>query len=69
MKTIFKLTKNNTFNNVFYNRIFPYYNFLQIFKKWMDFLKSCLIYSGKIFFTTPLFLILKISEKSSNIVI
>ena len=28
-----KLTKNNTFNDFFFNRIFPYYRFLPIFKK------------------------------------
>ena len=27
----FKLTKNNTFNNVFCNKIFPFYRFLPIF--------------------------------------
>ena len=28
-----KLIKNNPFNNVFSNRIFPYYHFLPIFQK------------------------------------
>ena len=64
-KQNFKVMNNNTFNNVFCNRIFPYYSFLLIFKKWFDFHKSWFIFSGKIFSTTLLFLILKI--KSSNI--
>ena len=34
----FKLTKNTTFNNVFCNRIFPYYRFLRIFKNYWIFL-------------------------------
>ena len=39
-----KITKYNIFNNVFCNRIFPYYRFLPIFKKWLGFHKSRLIF-------------------------
>ena len=63
-----KVTNNDTFNNVFSNKIFPYHRFLLIFKKWLDFHKLWLIFSGKIFYITLLFPILKISKKSSNIV-
>ena len=34
----FKFTKNNTFNNVFCNRIFSYNRFLLILKKMIGFL-------------------------------
>ena len=47
-----KLNKNNTFNNLFCNRIFPYYHFLPIFGKLLDFYKSWLLrgkYSLKLF--------------------
>ena len=54
MKKI-KLTKNNTFNNVFGNKLFSFYRFLVIFKKWLDFDESSLIYLGKIFSTTLLY--------------
>ena len=47
--------KNNTFDSVFYNRIFSYYRFLPIFKQTLDFYKSWLIFSGKILFTILLF--------------
>ena len=32
-----KLTKNNTFNNVFCNGVFPHYRFLSIFPKIIGF--------------------------------
>ena len=58
-----KLSKNNTFNNVFCNRIFTYYPFLPIFWKWFDFDKLWLIFSGNIFSLTLLSLILEIKKK------
>ena len=64
-----KLTKNNTFNNDFYNRIFRYHRFLPIFQKLLDFHETLLIFSRKILSTTLLFPIFKISKKSSNTVI
>ena len=39
-----KLTKNNTFNNVFCNKIFPCYPFLPIFLELLDLYKSGLIF-------------------------
>ena len=65
----FKLTKSIAFDKIFCNRLFPFYRFLPIFLKLLDFHKSWLIISGKILSTTLLFLILKISKKSSNIVL
>ena len=35
-----KVTKNNTFNNVFSNTFFSYYPFLPIFHKLLDVYKS-----------------------------
>ena len=48
----FKLTKNNTFDNVFRNWIFLYYRFLPIFFKLLAFHKSWLIFSSKVSSTT-----------------
>ena len=58
-----KLTKNDTLNNVFCNRIFPYYRLLTIFFKW------CFIFLGKIFSTNLLFHILNLSKTSSKMYI
>ena len=54
-----KLTINNTFNNVFCNRIVLWQRFLSLFKKLLDFHKAWLIFSSKIFPTTLLFSISK----------
>ena len=37
MKKNFKPTKNNSLNDVFSNKIVPYYRFLQIFEKVIGF--------------------------------
>ena len=63
-----KHTKNNTFNNVFCNRIFPYYRFLPIVKKLLDFHQSWLIFSGIIFSKTLMFSILKLKFSVDEIV-
>ena len=73
-KTLFfiknlKLTKNNTFYNMFCNRIFAYYRTLPIFYKRLVFLNLWLIFSGKVFSTILQFPILKTCQKSSNVVI
>ena len=54
-----KLTKSNTFNDVFCNKTFPYYRFLPIFQKCLDLHKLCFICLGKIFSKSLRFLILK----------
>ena len=49
----FKLTKNNTFKNVFCKRFFPNYRFLSIFYKLLDFYTLFFqIFSGEIFSTS-----------------
>ena len=63
-----KLTKNNTSNTVLCNRIFPYYYLLLIFGKWLDFHKSWLTFSGKIFSATLLFPNLKVKVSVAEIV-
>ena len=57
----FKLTKNNTFNDVFCNRSFPYYRSLLIIQKLLGFHESWIIFlrSSKIL----LFSILKMKYK------
>ena len=50
-----KLTKNNTFNNVLWNRIFSYNRFLAMFKKSLDFHKIWIIFLRKIFSTILLY--------------
>ena len=42
-----KVTKNNTLNNVFCNRIFPYKRFLPIFKNGWVFINEGLFFQGK----------------------
>ena len=54
-----KLTENNTSNNVFWNKIFPYSRFLPVFQKWLNFHKSWLLFWGKIFSTTLPFSLLR----------
>ena len=66
---MFKLTKNNTFINVFCNRTFSYYRFLPIFLKRSDLYTPWLILLGEIFSTTLLFPISKVSNKVLNIII
>ena len=60
---IWKWTKNNTFNNVFCNRIFPCYRFLPIIWKLLDLHKSCFIFWRKICSKILLFPILKVKNK------
>ena len=59
MNVNLKLTTNNTFHNAFCKRIFLYYRFLLIIKKWMEIHKLWLVFTARIFFTTLLFQILK----------
>ena len=54
-----KLTKNNTFNNVFYNRVFPYYRLLIMFWKWLNFHKLWITFRGKYFLQLHCFQFLK----------
>ena len=63
-----EFTKNNTFNNLFSDRIFPYYCFLPILQKLFDFHKSYLIFPGKIFSTTQVFRILNVKFSVAKIV-
>ena len=62
-----ELTENNTFNDVFCNRIFPQYCFLPIFKNDWIFLNHGLCFLWKIFSTILLLPILKVCKKSSDI--
>ena len=45
----FELTKNNTFNNISFNRIFPQYRLLPVVKKKLDFHKLLFFVSFQIF--------------------
>ena len=50
-----KLTKNNTFNNVFCNRIYFYNRFLPIFKNEWNFIKRGLFSQGNFLYNSTVF--------------
>ena len=63
----FKPTKNISFNNIFCNRIFPYYHFLPIFKNDWIFINHGLFF-GKNTLTTLPFSILKVKFSMADII-
>ena len=60
--------KNNTLHYFFVIEFLHIIASYQFFKKWLDFHKSCFIFSGITFSITPLFLILKVKFSVAEIV-